>query len=61
MNDDQKAKLYGSLMTEHRMLFNEINNIKGQNLELTKEQISKIKMMEMKQRAIMEQVKRLFN
>jgi hypothetical protein len=61
MTEDQKAKLYGNLTTEHRMLFNEINNIKGQSLELSKEQIQRIKMLEHRQKMIMEQVKRLFN
>ena len=38
MNDIQKANIYGQLLNEHTRLHNQINEIKGQNNDLSKGQ-----------------------
>lgn len=59
--EQQKAQVYGNLLNEHTKLFNEINRIKSESLELNPEQKRKIQIMEQKQVEIMQQVKRLFS
>jgi hypothetical protein len=61
MTEQEKANLYGSLLNEHTKLFNEINLIKSENLELNPQQNKKVKELEMKQSQIMQQIRRLFN
>jgi hypothetical protein len=61
MTEQQKANLYGSLLNEHTKLFNEINLIKSENLELNPQQNKKVKELEMKQSQIMQQIRKLFN
>jgi hypothetical protein len=61
MNDEQKAQVYGSLLNEHTKYFNEINRIKGDSLDLNREQRLKIQELENKQREVMEKVKKLFS
>lgn len=61
MTEQQKAQVYGNLLNEHTKLFNEINRIKSESLDLNPEQQRKIQIMEQKQLEIMQQVKRLFN
>ena len=61
MTEEQKAQIYGSLLNEHTKLFNEINRIKGESLELTREQQQRIVDFERRQMQIMEQVKRLLS
>jgi hypothetical protein len=61
MTEQQKANLYGNLLNEHTKLFNEINLIKSENLELNPQQNKKVKELEMKQSQIMQQIRRLFN
>ena len=61
MTQEEKAQIYGSLLNEHTKLFNEINRIKGESLELTREQQQRIVDFERRQMQIMEQVKRLLS
>lgn len=61
MTEQQKSQVYGNLLNEHTKLFNEINRIKSESLDLNPEQKRKIQIMEQKQLEIMQQVKRLFN
>lgn len=60
MNQEQKAQIYGNLLNEHTKLFNEINRIKGESLELNSDQAKKVRELENKQAQIMDQIKRLF-
>jgi hypothetical protein len=60
MTEEQKAQVYGNLLNEHTKCFNEINRIKGDNLELNRDQRLRVQELERRQREIMEQVKRLF-
>jgi len=61
MTEDQKAQIYGNLLNEHTKLFNEINLIKAQSIDLNSEQLRKIQQMEYRQLQIMEEVKRLLS
>lgn len=61
MREEEKAQIYGNLLNEHTKLFNEINRIKGDSLELNPEQKRKISEMEQRQLQIMDQVRRLLS
>jgi hypothetical protein len=61
MTEEQKAQIYGSLLNEHTKLFNEINRIKGESLELSNQQKQRINDLERRQVQIMEQDKRLLS
>jgi hypothetical protein len=61
MTTDQKAQIYGNLLNEHTKCFNEINRIKGENLELNREQRLKIQQLEQRQQQIMAEVGKLLN
>jgi hypothetical protein len=61
MTEEQKAQVYGNLLTEHTKYFNEINRIKAESLDLNQEQRQRVQQFEEKQRKIMEQIKNLFN
>ncbi len=56
MNESQKASLYGQLLNEHTRLHNKINEIKGQNIDLNRAQITEIVQLEARQRQIMQQI-----
>ena len=49
MNENQKSLTYGDLLNEHTRVFNTINEIKGQNIELSQSQIFEIKKLEQRQ------------
>ena len=49
MNENQKSLIYGDLLNEHTRVFNTINEIKGQNIELSQSQIFEIKKLEQRQ------------
>lgn len=61
MREDEKAQIYGSLLNEHTKLFNEINRIKSESLELSNQQKQKISELEFKQKLIMQQVNKLLS
>lgn len=61
MTEEQKAKVYGDLLNQHTKYFNEINRIKGESLDLNREQRLRVQDLENKQKQIMEQIKNLFN
>jgi hypothetical protein len=61
MTEEQKAQIYGSLLNEHTKCFNEINRIKGESLDLNREQMNRIQQLENRQKQIMDQVKRLLS
>lgn len=60
MTEQQKASLYGQLLNEHTRLHNRINEIKGQNLELTPKLQTEVRKLEMQQLDIMNKIKMLF-
>jgi hypothetical protein len=61
MTTEQKAQIYGNLLNEHTKCFNEINRIKGESLELNREQRLKIQQLEQRQQQIMAEVGKLLN
>jgi len=61
MNEQQKADMYGQLLNEHTRLHNQINEIKGQNLELNQSQIQEVRNLEQAQLRIMQQINRLMS
>lgn len=56
MNENQKADLYGQLLNEHTRTFNNINEIKGQGIDLNQDQLSKINQLEKRLSDIMRQI-----
>jgi len=61
MTEEQKAQIYGNLLNEHTKLFNDINLIRAQNIELNSEQKRKIQELERGQLLIMDKIKRLLS
>jgi hypothetical protein len=61
MTEQQKADAYGQLLNEHTRIANKVAEIKGQNIELTKDQQKQIEILQNKQIQIMSQIKNLFN
>lgn len=61
MNEAEKSQIYGNLLNEHTKCFNEINRIKGESLDLNREQKQMIQQLERRQAQIMEQVRRLLS
>ena len=61
MNETQKAQMYGQLLNDHTRLHNQIQEIKGQNLELNQEQIGKVRQLEEGQRRIMAALNKLMS
>lgn len=61
MTESQKAHAYGELLNEHTRIGNKVSEIKGQSIELSKEQERQIALLQQRQVEIMENIKRLFN
>jgi len=60
MNQEQKAQRYGELLNMQTRVANEISSIKGESIDLNKDQLGRIRKLEMDQYQIMEQLKKLF-
>jgi hypothetical protein len=60
MNEEYKAQRYGDLLNEHTRVSNEISSIKGESIELNKDQEDRIRGLQNRQVQIMEQIKKLF-
>lgn len=60
MNQEQKAQRYGELLSMQTRVANEISSIKGESIDLNKDQLGRIRKLEMDQYQIMEQLKKLF-
>lgn len=61
MTEQQKSQAYGVLLNRHRQLHNQINEIKGQSIDLDKKQLDEIKRMEREQTDIMFKIKNLLS
>jgi hypothetical protein len=61
MNQEQKAQAYGELLNEHTRVGNRISEIKGQDIEMNKEQLKKIQELENRQVQIMYQINKLMS
>jgi|LauGreDrversion4_2_1035121.scaffolds.fasta_scaffold02335_5 hypothetical protein len=55
-----KKEEYERLLNEHRIITNQISDIKADSFDLNDEQKQKIRFLELKLIGIMEQMKRLF-
>lgn len=58
---EQKAAIYGQLLNDHTRLHNQIQEIKGQNIDLNQKQLQEIRQLEQKQLFIMQQINRLMS
>jgi hypothetical protein len=58
---EQKAAIYGQLLNDHTRLHNQIQEIKGQDIDLNQKQLQEIKQLEQKQLFIMQQINRLMS
>ena len=61
MNDQQKAEQYGRLLNEHTKLGNLVSEIKGENIEMNDNQMSRIKVLQTKQVQIMNTIRAMLN
>lgn len=61
MTEQQKAEVYGELLNEHTRIGNKVAEIKGQNIELSKDHLRQIEILQRRQVEIMENIKKLFN
>ena len=61
MNQEQKAQAYGELLNEHTRVGNKISEIKGQDIEMNKEQLKKIEELQNRQVQIMYQINKLMS
>jgi len=61
MNEQMKAQMYGDLLNQHTKLHNQINEIKGQSIELNQQQLIKIRQLEQQQLQIMSKINQLFS
>jgi hypothetical protein len=61
LSNEQKAQIYGQLLNDHTRLHNQINEIKGQNLELNDKQRQQIRELEQQQMIIMKRINLLMS
>jgi hypothetical protein len=61
MNEQQKAEHYGRLLNEHTKLGNLVSEIKGENIEMNDNQMSRIKVLQTKQVEIMNTIRAMLN
>jgi len=61
LSNEQKAQIYGQLLNDHTRLHNQINEIKGQNLELDDKQRQQIRELEQQQMTIMRRINLLMS
>lgn len=61
MLETEKANIYGMLLSQHTKLHNQINEIKGQNIDLNKNQLMEIKKLEGVQVEIMKKINLLLS
>jgi hypothetical protein len=61
ISNEQKAQIYGQLLNDHTRLHNQINEIKGQNIDLNQKQLQQIRELEQRQFTIMRQINQLMS
>jgi hypothetical protein len=61
MTNEQKAQQYGQLLNEHTRIGNQINEIKGQSIDLDQNQLNQIGRLETQQIRIMNFINRLLS
>lgn len=61
MTNEEKANMYGHLLNEHTKIGNRIQEIKGNNIEVTPSDSKKVQDLERLQIQIMRDINRLFS
>jgi hypothetical protein len=61
MNDEQKAQRYNQLTYHFDRLANEISSIKGESIDLNREQLIQIQKLQEQQGKIMSELQRMMN
>lgn len=61
MGQTEKAQMYGELLNKHTRLSNQISEIKGQNIDLSKEQLKKIEQLKFEQIKVMNDINKLLS
>ena len=61
MTNEQKADQYGQLLNEHTRLGNRVNAIKGESIDLNREQLTQIQKLQEQQGKIMSELQRMMN
>jgi hypothetical protein len=61
MNDEQKAQRYNQLTYNFDRLANEISSIKGESIDLNREQLMQIQKLQEQQGKIMSELQRMMN
>ena len=61
MSEEQKAQIYGQLLSHHTRLHNQISEIKSQNIDLNQKQLLEIKNLENQQLQIMRKINQLLS
>jgi hypothetical protein len=59
MTQEEKSKVYSSLLFEHDKLSNQISSIKGESLEMNESQMAQISKLQSRQQIIVNQMKNL--
>jgi hypothetical protein len=59
MTNEEKGKIYSQLMYEHTKIQNKIASIKGESIDLNKQQLEEIRMLESKLMHLMRTASRL--
>ena len=61
MTQEEKAQQYGNLLNQHTRIGNQISEIKGQDIELNKQQLAKIQELQNQQILVMNTINRLLS
>jgi uncharacterized protein YdcH (DUF465 family) len=61
MTNEYKAQRYGELLNEHTRLSNQVSSIKGESIELSKQQQDEIKRLQNRQLQIMNEINKLLS
>jgi hypothetical protein len=61
MTQEEKSRVYSSLLFEHDKLTNRINSIKGESLEMNESQMSEIRKLQLRQSQVVEQMRTLMS
>lgn len=61
ISESEKANIYAMLLNQHSKLHNQINEIKGQNIDMSREQLIEIKKLENTQMDIMRKINLLLS
>jgi hypothetical protein len=59
MTQEEKSKIYSSLLFENDRISNQINSIKGESLEMNDSQMAQIRKLQSRQGQLVEQMRKL--